>query len=521
MATSDIITRSKSKDINNIENENVLEVYYGGFPISRPNNYSHIMTTTSPSVGPIPCVQAGTYDTCTVSSVDRNSRFVPNSTKLVPEPKSQRDHSMRRHNSDSSLNRGGSMINSPQMKTTFSTSIAPASRPMLSAGDNVPVNTRPHVPQTQRYISSGDERSFNEDYGRQVHPATRELTMPRESPETTRQKMYYYSPPRNPDEDHSSRRPCYKRTQPMSRHTERPYSDPDRFMSNLEMSQTGYQGHLFARPVIKTPHFSGKGNWDTFIKQFTSIAVNNRWSDQQKLGQLLGILCKDAADFDLPPEVIQNFEILVYNLEQRFRIVESRDSLQHQFHARKLKDGESIRQFAATLKSLFIKAFPSGVSGQIKEEMLMKQFFDGLYDADVNFHVKYLKHPMNIDQAVSQVEEYNFYAKGPSRKKFQVRTFSDAAEENEDLPVRFVKNKHSPEYEELKKLSKGIADLTAAVTQLINEPPERKFSRDLSKVKCYSCNNFVHYSRTCPEKMNPSSQKSDEDATLRNQKQEN
>ena len=105
-------------------------IHHGGIPIGRPNNYSHIMTTTSPSVGPIPCVQAGTYDTCTVSSVDRNSRFVPNSTKLVPEPKSQRDYSMRRHNSDSSLNRGDSMISSPQMTTTFSTSIAPAMKIM-------------------------------------------------------------------------------------------------------------------------------------------------------------------------------------------------------------------------------------------------------------------------------------------------------------------------------------------------------------------------------------------------------
>ena len=55
MATSDIITKRKSKDMNFIENENVLEVHHGGIPISRPNNYSHIMTTTSPSVGPIPC----------------------------------------------------------------------------------------------------------------------------------------------------------------------------------------------------------------------------------------------------------------------------------------------------------------------------------------------------------------------------------------------------------------------------------------------------------------------------------
>ena len=77
---------------------------------------------------------------------------------------------------------------------------------------------------------------------------------------------------------------------------------------------------------------------------------------------------------------------------------------------------------------MFIKAFPSGVSGQI---------FHGLYDADVHadFHVKYLKHPMNIDQAASQVEKSNFNAKGQSKKKFQVRTVTNTAEEDEDLPV--------------------------------------------------------------------------------------
>ena len=109
---------------------------------------------------------------CTVSSVYRNLCFVIISTELVPEPKSQSEHLMGRHNSDSLLNRSDSIISSAQMTTTFSTRLSPAS--MLSAGDNLPVNTGPHN-------TSGIFR------------------------------------------------------------------------------RTGY--HLYSRPVIKTPHFSGKENW--------------------------------------------------------------------------------------------------------------------------------------------------------------------------------------------------------------------------------------------------------------------
>ena len=53
---------------------------------------------------------------------------------------------------------------------------------------------------------------------------------------------------------------------------------------------------------------------------------------------------------------------------------------------------------------------------------------------------------MNIDKAVSQVEKSNFNTKGQSKKKFQVRTVSNTAEEDEDPPVTFVKTNYSSEY---------------------------------------------------------------------------
>ena len=65
------------------------------------------------------------------------------------------------------------------------------------------------------------------------------------------------------------------------------------------------------------------------------------------------------------------------------------------------------------MKRLILKAFPRGVSVQVREDI--KQFFDGLHDEDARFHVKNLQHPRNIHHAVELVQQYYAYCskKGP------------------------------------------------------------------------------------------------------------
>ena len=288
---------------------------------------------------------------------------------------------------------------------------------------------------------------------------------------------------------------------------------------------------MHSGPFTKTPRFSGKEKWDTYIRQFSAIAHNNRWTQQQKLGQLLGALFDEAADFtfDLSPDILENYEHLVYSLEQRFRVVETRDSLQHQFHSRKLKLDENMKQYAASLKSLIIKAFSSGLSNQIREEMLMKQFFDGLCDDEVNFHVKYLKHPQTLDDAVAQVEKYYFYRKkNQFQKKSHVRNITEIHDGNLEEKIQAVKQKESPESEQIKKLAKNVEELTNIVSQLVKSEQSRQKKRDENKsnrnmndVKCYACNENGHYANSCPNRKLQDKERSRSEKNQTQQKQGN
>ena len=168
---------------------------------------------------------------------------------------------------------------------------------------------------------------------------------------------------------------------------------------------------------VSTPVFTGKGRWTTFIKQFQAIGMTAHLTEQEKLHYLLVSLKEEAAEyaFNLEDDILEDYDALVHELALRFRVTSTRDSSQQLFYSRKIKPHESFRQYAADLKTLILKAFPRGVSVEVREDMTLKQFFNCLHDEDARFHVKTLQHPRNIDHAIELVQQYYNYSskKGP------------------------------------------------------------------------------------------------------------
>ncbi len=158
---------------------------------------------------------------------------------------------------------------------------------------------------------------------------------------------------------------------------------------------------------LHLPSFNGKGKWLTFIRQFESIT--HGWKEEDKLHHLIVCLADDAADyvFELDQTILDNYELLVEELHRRFHVKETRLSYSKQFYSRHLNKGETIIEFAADLKRLIRKAYPVGLDGSVMEEILMKQFFDGLDDEDVRYFVEYLKQPRTLDDAVDLLHEYD------------------------------------------------------------------------------------------------------------------
>ena len=159
------------------------------------------------------------------------------------------------------------------------------------------------------------------------------------------------------------------------------------------------------------PTFNGQGRWSTFLKQFEAIAANAHWDSQEMLHYLLVSLKGDAADyaFELDRVTLQSYEALIYELDLRFRTVTTKETSQRSFYTRRKRPSENFKNFAADLKSLIVKAYPRGLTPEVREDMLMKQFFDGIADDETRYNVQYLQKPRTLDQAVELLEQYNSY----------------------------------------------------------------------------------------------------------------
>ena len=64
------------------------------------------------------------------------------------------------------------------------------------------------------------------------------------------------------------------------------------------------------------------------------------------------------------------------------------------------------REFAADVKIVSYKAFPTSLSNQAHEQMLIEQFFDGLADQDASFQILYLQRPHTLDITLDKYDEY-------------------------------------------------------------------------------------------------------------------
>ena len=108
--------------------------------------------------------------------------------------------------------------------------------------------------------------------------------------------------------------------------------------SNTHLSSF-HQGQLL-RPgytQVKFPPFSGKEDWNTWLVRFEVIANRYRWTNEERLDQLLPKLEGTAAQFvftQLSPEVLNNYPHIVYEMNSRFRVIETARSFAAKFSQR-------------------------------------------------------------------------------------------------------------------------------------------------------------------------------------------
>lgn len=262
---------------------------------------------------------------------------------------------------------------------------------------------------------------------------------------------------------------------------------------------------------LNLPQFNGKGKWTTFIRQFEVITVD--WHEEERLRYLLMSLQGDAADFafDLDGCTLRNYHQLVDELERRFFIRETRHTCTSQFYNRHLRKGETVRELAVDLKQLIRKAYPVGLNRSVMEDMLIKQFFDGLDDEDARYFVEYLKRPRSLDEAVELLLEYDAYRGIRRETKKAVRSIQQLGK-HEWQSGSWCNNKTSkqvdlegnpnPSNSEFQKLMKAVSGLTDILTQYIDtNKQKRNINASVKKTRaCYRCGKTDHFQKNCPEK---------------------
>ena len=183
--------------------------------------------------------------------------------------------------------------------------------------------------------------------------------------------------------------------------------------------------------TAKIPPFTGKESWEVWYNRFSEVADRRRWTDEDKLDELLPRLQGGAGEFvfsQLPKRTRTNYRKLVKELSSRYRVVETKKTFAAQFSRRNQKPGETAEEYAAELKRLYDKVHPDRRS-RTRDEDLLRRFLDGIQDSKASFQVEFVKEPEDIDEAVFDVVSFLETKYYPEGKESDRRTRSARAKE--------------------------------------------------------------------------------------------
>ena len=190
-------------------------------------------------------------------------------------------------------------------------------------------------------------------------------------------------------------------------------------MASTQNSLTGNQTDVGCskHQTVRLPPFTGSSSdsWKVWHALFTTIANLNKWNEVTCLSELMQRLQGTAAEFvfdEIPPEILSNYASLVSELDSRFKSVETNRTLKVQFGKRTQKYDETVEEYAAELKRLYDKAYP-GRNPEMRRQLLLQQFLNGIRDKSAKFAVEYYKEPNSIEDAIHHVVTYLEAQQGP------------------------------------------------------------------------------------------------------------
>ena len=241
-------------------------------------------------------------------------------------------------------------------------------------------------------------------------------------------------------------------------------------LADLTKALQGLQSQ--PQPNIKPLQYTGAGDLELFLAQFTDVAKVNKWSTEEHLLHLRLSLIDKATDCSRGSTVqeIQDMLRMRFGLNSR----QARDKLRHLKRTTK----QSVHELGMEAQRLTRLAYPD-LRDQDIEEMALETFVQALDNKSVKRHL--LASPATtVAEAVQKADEYLKIGENTTTSLAVVQGAT------ETIP---------PHIQALSNTMKGLQTLLEGQTELLKKMTERK------PLKCFECDG-PHRRRFCPKLRN-------------------
>lgn len=199
---------------------------------------------------------------------------------------------------------------------------------------------------------------------------------------------------------------------------------------------------MFARPNM--PLFNGKDEWKPYFLQFSSMADEYQWPNEERLFNLIQCLRDKALKYfgGLPTSVHANYKLLCQKLGERFGRKEEPHIIRRDLQNLRQEVDETIEEFADRAEKLAVDGYPD-IPEQYVNTLATDAFLRGCKDKSAAL-VSADKNPRSLKLAVEYLKGAMANRKimmGGMRsviKKVTIHECDSIVQKNEELNVRMI-----------------------------------------------------------------------------------